>query len=91
MQTCPLAMHGHRWRSEIGPCLGKLALSQGMWQGSADNFLTAPDRGNTSRYPDRFYLPECWTKPISIEAGDIDPHTNHSLRRDASIQSWQVS
>ena len=60
-------------------------------QGSADNFLTAPDRGNTSRYPDRFYLPECWTKPISIEAGDIDPRTNHSLRKDSSIENWQAS
>ena len=59
-------------------------------QGSADAFEVQPDWGNVTRYPDRFYLPECWTRPVSIEGADIDARTNHSLRKDSMIQSWRV-
>ena len=61
-----------------------------MAQGSSDASAIQPDPGNLTRYPDRFYLPECWTRPISIEGADLDHLTNHSLRKDSTIQTWQV-
>ena len=59
-------------------------------QGSADGFEPSAMRSAAPRYPGRFYLPECWSKPVSIEGPDIDELTNHALRKDASLASWQV-
>ena len=38
----------------------------------------------------RFYLPECWRIPVSIEGKDMQPWTLHGPRRHPSIASWQV-
>ena len=37
----------------------------------------------------RFYLPECWKVPVSIEGRDMQPWTLHAPRKHPSIASWQ--
>ena len=38
----------------------------------------------------RFYVPECFSTPVSIEKGDMQPWTQHLPRRHPAIASWQV-
>ena len=37
----------------------------------------------------RFYLPECWKVPVSIEGRDMQPWTLHAPRKHPSIAGWQ--
>ena len=93
--SCWLPFHWPCLQMQLAPvCDSKsratIKIKLVLLQGSADVFEALPDRGNVTRYPGRFYLPECWTRPISIEGWDVDKRTNHSMRKAAAIQSWQV-
>lgn len=35
-----------------------------------------------------FYLPECWTRPVSIQRQDLLPQ--HSMRRHHQLEHWQI-
>ena len=57
-------------------------------EGSSDAFHQGPDPTQHPKDPHMFYLPECWTRPVSIRRTDIQPH--HRPRRHPDLEAWQI-
>lgn len=57
-------------------------------EGSNDTFNHGPDPTQNPKDHHMFYLPECWSRPVSIRRKDLHPH--HRTRRHSDLESWQV-
>ncbi|DBA86694.1 TPA: Xylosyltransferase 2 [Trebouxia sp. C0004] len=57
-------------------------------EGSSDTFNLGPDPTQNPKDHHMFYLPECWSRPVSIRRKDVHPH--HRTRRHPDLESWQI-
>ncbi len=57
-------------------------------EGSSDAFHQGPDPDPHPKDHHMFYLPECWSRPVSIRRMDMHPH--HIRRRHPDLESWQM-
>lgn len=60
--------------------------------GAADDsmFHHGPVFKPQPKHHDYFYVPECWSRPVSVKSGDIHPMHSHTERRHAAIADWQI-
>lgn len=56
--------------------------------GSNDTFHLGPDPMPRPRDQHMFYLPDCWSQPVSIRRSDM--HPDHVQRRHQALKSWQI-
>ena len=57
-------------------------------EGSSDTFHHGADPDPHPKDHHMFYLPECWSRPVSIRRADMQPQ--HTHRRHPALDSWQV-
>ena len=56
--------------------------------GSNDTFHLGPDPMPSPRDQHMFYLPDCWSQPVSIRRSDM--HPDHIQRRHQAVKAWQI-
>lgn len=56
--------------------------------GANNTFHQGPDPNPSFRDHHMFYLPDCWSQPVSIRRTDM--HPDHIHRRHQALEAWQI-